>query len=126
MEHLKKCFKVTDPNPKKYGATHLDLAIGMRVKLHDNLAPELALFNGASGKVVDIAFPDYIEPNVHKLIPDKSDNMAKLANAHRPLPIVSVKIDNDKLDDSLFPGGIVKFVAAKKYLCGRGRHAIYR
>ena len=126
LEHLKKCFKVTDPNPKKYGATHVDLAIGMRVKLHDNLAPELALFNGACGKVVDIAFPDYTVNNLHRLIPNKTDSMAKLANARRPLPTVSVEIDNDKLDTTLFPGRIVKFVAAKKYLCGKGRHAIYR
>ena len=126
MERLKACFKVTNPNAKMYGATYIDLAIGMRVKLHDNLAPELALFNGAAGTVVDIAFPDYVPPDKHELLPNSSVSMAKLANDHRPLPIVSVKIDNDKLDTTLFPDRIVKFAPVKRHLHGKGQHAISR
>jgi hypothetical protein len=126
MEQLEKCFKVTNPNAKKFGATHLDLAIGMRVKLLDNLAPELGLFNGASGRIKEIAFPDYIPPNIHELLPNKKTSMAKLANGNRPLPVVSVEIDNDKLDTTIFPERIVKFVPVKKHLCGRKRHAINR
>jgi len=119
---LNKYFKYS--NPKKYGATFIDLAVGMRVKCTDNLATELGIYNGATGTVIDIAFNETIPPNKFKLVPDES--LAREAMKNRPLPVVTVRLDNDKVNEELFPGKRVVFTPVKKCLYGKKDNAVCR
>jgi hypothetical protein len=85
-EELAELFKNND---KDY-PTHLDIAIGSRVRVTENLATQLGVFNGCIGTVVAIAFSDN-KPHIPSSMPEQS--MAKTHD--REQPIVMVQMDDD-------------------------------
>ena len=92
------------------------------MRLTENLATELGLYNGTIGTVTDIAFEEHVPPNKFKLLPKKNEDetLAKQAMAGRPLPIITLQMDNDKIDTNIFPNREVKIQIAKlKLLPGR-------
>jgi hypothetical protein len=93
------------------------------------------LYNGATGIITDMKFTRdalvYInEKQVkYKLLPTaKSDgSMARQTFHHRPLPIVYVQMDNEKIDTTLFPNRIVP-IGLHQYtiIAKRGQDPVYR
>ena len=127
-EELIECFKYSDD--KEFGATHVDFAIGSRVRVPFNIATNLGLFNGATGTVVEISFEDTARSFKHKLMPNfnKDGSMVTqaLRSEGRPQPIISVKMDSTKVSEKLFPHRIVKFGPVQKKLFCKDKKTWYR
>jgi hypothetical protein len=91
------------------------------------------LYNGATGVVTDMKFLDTAIPEVNefkfKLLPTaKSDgSMARQVHKGRPIPVVYVQLDNDKVDTTLFPNRIVPITTHQYTLIGgKGLDTVYR
>lgn len=79
-------FAVSNDN---CGASHVDLAIGSRVRCTQNLATQIGIFNGATGTVIGFAF--YREPPQRDEVWPSTESFHLLVN--REIPIVFVRMD---------------------------------
>ena len=92
----------------------------------------LGLYNGATGVVTAMKFEDGIqglnEANFKLLPTAKSDgSMARQTYYCRPLPVVYVQLDNDKVDTTLFPNRIVPITKHQYTLIGgKDQDTVYR
>ena len=64
----------------------------------------------------------------HKLLPNSNTDgsMAALQVRGRPLPVVYVLMDNEKIDHNLIKDRIVTFVPEERILFKRGNETVYR
>ena len=90
------------------------------------------LYNGATGVVTAMKFEEGLQgfsgANFKLLPTAKSDgSMARQTKYGRPLPVVYVQLDNDKVDTTLFPNRIVPITAHQYTLIGsKGQDTVYR
>jgi hypothetical protein len=77
--------------------TYMDLCIGARVRIVQNLSTQCGLFNGAMGTVYGFVYEGKGPQTAEERVPT---NFSALEDEERELPIVLVRIDGD---DASFP-----------------------
>jgi hypothetical protein len=100
MEQRDQCYSVTGCNKgsrDKPLMTHLDLAIGSRVRCIRNLAVEIGIYNGAMGTVYGFVYQgdQYILDTDTKRFSEYEDH-------EREIPIVLVQMDGDDDDENAY------------------------
>ncbi len=85
---------------KDFPPTTVDLAIGSRVRVTENLAIQLGIYNGALGTVVGFRFLKDIPSTEDEMMPKKT-TLHKTRHANREIPVVLVQMDNETMYGNL-------------------------
>ena len=86
-------------NEKKMPLPYIDLAIGSRVRVTQNIATQIGIFQGAMGTVIGFGYRGEA-PNLNT---PTGDDMSDARHNNREIPTVFVEMDNEAIPCSIRP-----------------------